>query len=154
MNLREASKSDLDTIVTLLADDDGAAERGYPKTPTDRITKAFEAISSDPNNYVFLAIQDHQTIGMFQLTLMPTLIFDGETRAQIESVRIRRDLRSNGLGKAMMRLAMAEATKRGATCIQLMSHRARVEAHGFYGALGFEDTHIGFKHRVAQRQTG
>jgi GNAT superfamily N-acetyltransferase len=64
---------------------------------------------------------------------------------QIEAVRVRSDLRSNGLGGAMITWAIAEGYRRGAKLVQLTSDASRVEAHRFYARLGFEPSHVGFK---------
>ena len=64
---------------------------------------------------------------------------------QIEAVRVRSNLRSNGLGGAMIKWAIAEGRRRGAGLVQLTSDESRVEAHRFYERLGFEPSHVGFK---------
>jgi hypothetical protein len=37
------------------------------------------------------------------------------------------------------------ARARGCTLVQLTSNKSRTEAHRFYGSLGFERSHDGFK---------
>lgn len=64
---------------------------------------------------------------------------------QIEAVRVRPDLRSGGLGGAMITWAIAEGRRRGAKLVQLTSDGSRVAAHRFYERLGFEASHVGFK---------
>ncbi|MCC9206368.1 GNAT family N-acetyltransferase [Arthrobacter sp. zg-Y769] len=63
---------------------------------------------------------------------------------QVEAVHVRADLRSNGLGTAMMDWA-AEGRRNGAELVQLTSNAKRDSAHRFYQRLGFEASHIGFK---------
>jgi GNAT superfamily N-acetyltransferase len=70
----------------------------------------------------------------------------GATRLQIEAVRVRNDLRSSGIGSAMIRWAMDAAPGLGAGIVQLTSDRARTDAHRFYERLGFVPSHLGFKY--------
>jgi GNAT superfamily N-acetyltransferase len=72
----------------------------------------------------------------------------GATRAQIEAVRVREDLRGRGLGHALVEWAIGEARRRGCALIQLTSDKRRDEAHRFYGRLGFTASHEGFKLRL------
>ncbi len=80
-----------------------------------------------------------------QLTFIPGLARGGATRLQIEAVRVRPDLRSNGLGGAMITWAIDEGRRRGAKLVQLTSDGSRAAAHRFYERLGFEASHVGFK---------
>jgi GNAT superfamily N-acetyltransferase len=65
--------------------------------------------------------------------------------AEIESVHVHPDWRSRGMGRVLMSAAIARARALGCYCVQLTSNRARPDAHRFYAALGFEDSHRGFK---------
>ena len=80
-----------------------------------------------------------------QLTFIPGLARGGATRLQIEAVRVRSDLRGNGLGGAMITWAINEGRRRGSQLIQLTSDGSRAAAHRFYERLGFEASHVGFK---------
>ena len=80
-----------------------------------------------------------------QLSFIPGLARGGATRLQIEAVRVRSNLRSNGLGGAMITWAITEGRRRGAKLVQLTSDESRAAAHRFYERLGFEASHLGFK---------
>ena len=80
-----------------------------------------------------------------QLTSIPGLARAGATRLQIEAVRVRAELRGNGLGGAMIAWAVAEGRRRGAGLVQLTSDQTRLDAHRFYERLGFAASHVGFK---------
>jgi ribosomal protein S18 acetylase RimI-like enzyme len=86
-----------------------------------------------------------EVIGMLQLTFIPGLSRRGATRALIEAVRIASALRSNGYGSDLIREAIRIAQERGCSLVQLTSDRQRQQAHRFYTALGFTDSHIGFE---------
>jgi GNAT superfamily N-acetyltransferase len=58
---------------------------------------------------------------------------------------VRSDLRSRGIGGALIAWAVEQARERGCALVQLTSNKARAGAHRFYGRLGFSPTHEGFK---------
>ena len=55
---------------------------------------------------------------------------------------------ANARHKGVARVLLADASRRarqsGATRLTLRSHRRRDDAHAFYRALGFEETHLTF----------
>ncbi|XAS63752.1 GNAT family N-acetyltransferase [Micrococcaceae bacterium Sec5.8] len=145
--LRKAEASDVGPILGLLADDQlrSAVDSAAPEDrgPYDH---AFQAISADPAQLLVVAVAaDTHVVATMQLTFIPGLARAGATRLQIEAVRVRSDLRSNGLGGAMIAWAVAEGRRRGAKLVQLTSDGSRVAAHRFYERLGFEASHVGFK---------
>jgi GNAT superfamily N-acetyltransferase len=76
---------------------------------------------------------------------LPGLSHRGAVRAQIESVRVAAELRSRGLGQAMMAWAIGEARRRGCRLVQLSTNKSRADAHRFYERLGFVPSHEGMK---------
>ncbi|MSO98454.1 MAG: GNAT family N-acetyltransferase [Rhodospirillaceae bacterium] len=91
------------------------------------------------------AEQNNTVIGCLQLTLIPGLTRQGAWRALVESVRVASHLRAQGIGKAFMRHAIVCAREKGAKLMQLTSDMRRSEALRFYKALGFSQSHAGFK---------
>jgi GNAT superfamily N-acetyltransferase len=88
-------------------------------------------------------------VGTFQVTRIPGMARQGSTRLLVEAVRVRSDLRSSGIGGAMMRwVTDLAAPALGASLVQLTSDAARTDAHRFYERLGFTGSHVGFKYRV------
>jgi GNAT superfamily N-acetyltransferase len=88
-------------------------------------------------------------MGTFQLTRIPGMARQGSTRLLVEAVRVRSDLRSGGIGGAMMRwVTDVAAPALGVSLVQLTSDAARTDAHRFYERLGFTGSHVGFKYRV------
>ena len=83
--------------------------------------------------------------GTLQLTVIPGLARRGALRAQIEAVRVREDLRGQGLGHELFAWAVEEARRRGCALVQLTTDKRRADAHRFYGRLGFVASHEGFK---------
>ncbi len=107
---------------------------------------AFRAIDVDPAHLLCVVDSpEGSVVGTMQLTLLPGLARGGATRMQVEAVRVDESLRGKGLGSAMMRWAIGEARRRGATLVQLTSDNSRLDAHRFYVRLGFVQSHAGFK---------
>ena len=103
-------------------------------------------IHADPAQLLLVVVStENEVVATMQLTFIPGLARGGATRLQIEAVRVRSNLRSNGLGGAMITWAIAEGRRRGARLVQLTSDESRVAAHRFYERLGFEASHVGFK---------
>jgi GNAT superfamily N-acetyltransferase len=116
-----------------------------PESPTAAHVASFEAIAADPNQLLVRAVDKSLVVGAMQLTFIPGLARNGAWRLQIEAMRVRRDHRSQGIGRQMMRWALERARERHCTLVQLTSDSARTDAHRFYLALGFKPSHVGFK---------
>lgn len=146
VNFREATHDDLNAIVRLLADDALGAGR---ETASDQIDgaylEAFDAISNDPHNIVYVAVQAEKVVGCLQLTLIPNLSFSGAWRGQIEGVRIDKSLRGSGVGKEFFKWTIEKARQARCKIVQLTMNSSRTDSHFFYESLGFEATHTGFK---------
>jgi GNAT superfamily N-acetyltransferase len=146
VTLRRARRADVPELVALITDDPVAQERGdLPGGELTPYLAAFDAVDADAGELLVVADRDGAVVGTLQLSILPGLARRGATRAQIEAVRVREDQRSEGLGRAMMRWAIAEAQRRGCGVVQLTSDNARVGAHRFYERLGFVASHIGYK---------
>jgi GNAT superfamily N-acetyltransferase len=143
---RIATREDLTAIVRLLAEDDLGAQRERFETPLPQsYYVAFEAIEDDPNHELVIAEFDREVIGTLHLMFLPSLSYQGGMRAQVESVRVARHLRGQGIGAEMMEWVMERARGRGCHLMQLTSHKSREDAHRFYERLGFTKSHIGMK---------
>jgi GNAT superfamily N-acetyltransferase len=143
---RTAIRADVPAIVHLLAEDELGAQREHYETPLPRTYyAAFDAIEANPNQELIVAECDGEVIGTLQLMYLPSLSYQGGTRAQVESVRVLERLRGQGIGARMMAWAIERARQRGCHLMQLTSHKSRVDAHRFYEKLGFTASHIGMK---------
>jgi len=130
----------------MLADDALGAQRENPAEPINAAySTAFEHIDADPNNELVVAEDQHQVIGMLQLTFIPYLTHQGSWRCLIEGVRIHRAHRGQGLGQQLFTWAIERAGERGCRMVQLTSDKQRPDAIRFYESLGFVATHEGFK---------
>jgi ribosomal protein S18 acetylase RimI-like enzyme len=146
LTFREATQTDIPTLISLLADDPLGQKREDISYPLNaRYLEAFTQIDADPNNELIVVVHENTIIGMLQLTFIPYLTHTGSIRCPIEGVRIDRRYRGMGLGSRCFQWAIERAKERGCNIVQLTSNKQRTEAIKFYKNLGFEATHEGFK---------
>lgn len=146
VQFRHAARTDIPAIVCMLSEDElGAQRERYEKPLPQAYYKAFEAIEADPNQQLIVADWNGEVVGTLQLMYMPSISYQGGTRAQVESVRVLGRLRGQGIGARMMKWAIEQARQRGCHLMQLTSHKSRSDAHRFYERLGFTKSHIGMK---------
>jgi GNAT superfamily N-acetyltransferase len=143
---RLAQRSDLPSIVRMLADDElGSQREKYAEPLPESYYAAFEQIDGDPNHELIVAELNGEVIGTLQLMFLPSISFQGGLRAQVESVRVDKPYQGQGIGSEMMKWTIARARERGAHVVQLTTHKSREDAHRFYERLGFKGTHLGMK---------
>ena len=105
---------------------------------------AFSGIEQGPGG-VLVAEAAEVVVGVCQLIVFRHLQSRGGLCAEVESVHVHPDWRGHGIGSTLMRHAIDKASQLGCYRIQLTSNNNRSDAHRFYGALGFEPSHTGFK---------
>lgn len=147
MTFRPATAKDLPFIVQLLANDKfGRTREKFEEPLPPEYIEAFNNIAADKNQVLIVGESEHgEVIATLQLSFIQYLAFRGGIRAQIESVRIREDLRGKGIGQKMFQWTIDLAKKRKAHIIQLTSDKRRPEAIRFYEKLGFVASHEGMK---------
>ena len=143
---RRATEADVAAIVALLADDDlGRAREDLGPPLPEAYARAFVAIDRDPNQLLVVAERAGAVVGCLQLTFVPGLSRRGAWRGLVEGVRIAASQRGEGLGRALMAWAIAACRERGCSLVQLTTDKRRLDAHRFYGRLGFVASHEGMK---------
>ena len=149
INFRIAVEQDLDRIVEMLSDDDlGKTRERYEQPLPESYIKAFQAITSDPNNELVVAYQGNEVIGVQQITFVPYITYQGGWRATIEGVRTAPSVRGKGIGTELIKWAIHRAKERGCHLIQLTTDKQRGDALRFYERLGFKPTHEGLKMKL------
>ncbi|GGB37434.1 acetyltransferase [Tistrella bauzanensis] len=144
--IRPATTDDLPAIIALLADDVlGRTREDASMPPADAYVRAFDAMMADGNQIQVVADRDGVVVGTLQVTIIPGLSRMGQTRGQIEGVRVAASERGAGLGEALIRWAIEACRTRGCALVQLTTDRSRTDAHRFYDRLGFTASHLGYK---------
>ena len=145
-SIRQASRDDLEAIVRLHeADDLGGHGDVWTIETRPLYEAAYAAIAASPLSTLYVVEKDGEVVATFQLTFTRTLTNRGRLRASLESVQVREDQRSRGIGATMVAFAEKEARLRGAGLVQLTSNKKRTDAHRFYERLGYAKSHEGFK---------
>jgi len=145
MHYRDATEADLPAVVYLLADDRFGAAREQDMSPLPPSYLAgFRAMLAQGGR-VLLAVQDGTVVGCLQFNVLHGVSQQGQSRAQVEGVRVSSSRRGSGIGAALMRHAMAEARAASCTVLQLTTNRERTRAQEFYARLGFTQSHAGMK---------
>ncbi|MEH6451688.1 MAG: GNAT family N-acetyltransferase [Psychromonas sp.] len=103
LKYRAACRSDLDSLVYLLANDPlGRLREDSSECLNALYVSAFEAIDNDPNNQLVVVELSGQLVGMLQLIFIPYLTHIGSWRCLIEGVRMHENYRGNGFGEQML----------------------------------------------------
>jgi ribosomal protein S18 acetylase RimI-like enzyme len=146
---RRARREDLRAILELLNDGKVGNVLERIEDPLPQIYEdAFAAIEADANQRLLVGEIDGRIVASLQLTFIPGIAHQGAWRAQVEAVRVARDLRGRKIGEAMMRHVIALAKERGCALLQLTTNKARDDAQRFYRRLGFVASHEGMKLRL------
>jgi GNAT superfamily N-acetyltransferase len=94
---------------------------------------------------VLVADEYGEVVGVCQVIIFQHFQHAGGWCCEIESVHVRSDMRSRGIGASMLRAAEDLARERGCYRVQLTSRNVREDAHRFYVANGYGQTSQGFK---------
>ncbi|TAN09333.1 MAG: GNAT family N-acetyltransferase [Rhizobiaceae bacterium] len=147
--IRLAERGDIGAIVALFADDSlGGHGDTTDETARPNYETAFEAIAANPASHLYVAERAGQIVGTFQTTTIRGMSRRGASSLLLTAVQTRRDMRSKGIGRAMVHHAVDQARACGAAAVQLMSNSLRVDAHRFYEREGFVKSHTGFKMKL------
>lgn len=143
---RKATLNDLPALIELFLEDELGQMRESKSTSLDEsYIKAFHKIDSDPNQYLMVIENGDEIIGTCHLTIMPSLTFIGNTRMQIEAVRIAGKYRGQKIGSWMFDQTISYAKENDVSIVQLTTNKKRPKAKHFYEKLGFEASHEGMK---------
>ena len=135
LTIRRASKEDLPAIMSLYVQA-GLEQKGESNLPA--ATSIWERILSYPDYRIYVAIQDRELVGAFELLMMDNLAHHGSPSGIVEDVAVSPEHQRQGIGKAMMQFAMNECRQAGCYKLCLSSNLNRQAAHEFYEQLGFK----------------
>jgi GNAT superfamily N-acetyltransferase len=100
---------------------------------------------------VLVAEADGEVVGVCQLIVFRHLQRRGALCAELESVHVRPDRRSAGIGATLAGAAIERARALGCARVQLTSNLVRHDAHRFWEHMGFVRSHAGFKLPLTDR---
>jgi len=140
---RRAERDDVAVIVALIAE--ASVGLTGPLPDLAACHAAFDTVAADPATEIVVGTRDGAVIATYQITILHTLSLAATTRAMLEDVRVRADLRGQGIGAQLLEDATARAEAAGATLMQFASNASRRDAHRFYARHGFVASHVGFK---------
>lgn len=110
----------------------------------ERAARTFARIAEYPDYAVYVAEADGAVVGTFALLMMDNLGHGGAPAGVVENVVVAPPYRGRGVGRAMMRFAMARCADAGCYKMALSTNLRREEAHRFYAALGFVQHGLSF----------
>ena len=141
--IRPIAYEDLAFAVAILQEGSLTPEYEEPA----RVDAYWQAVKDTRSNGgdVLVAEVDGDVVGVCQVIIFTHFQHAGQPCCELESVHVRRDHRSQGIGTKMLAHAEGIARKAGCHRVQLTSRNVRVDAHRFYLAQGFEQTSQGFK---------
>lgn len=149
---RLATREDLGNIIKMLSDDAlGTSREKVDKINLEKYINAFETINNDPNQELTVVELNGETVGIFQLTLIQYLTYQGGLRMQVEAVRTSSKYRGRGIGSKMFAYILNRAKEKGCHMVQLTSDKKRTEAIKFYEKLGFVASHEGMKFKIEEQ---
>jgi GNAT superfamily N-acetyltransferase len=94
---------------------------------------------------VLIAEAGGEVVGIVQVMVFPHFQHTGGWCCELESVHVRSDWRSRGVGAALLAAAEVIARREGCYRMQLTSRNVRTDAHRFYEANGYVAISQGFK---------
>ena len=94
---------------------------------------------------VVVAVVEGAVVGVCQVIIFQHFQHAAGWCCEIESVHVRSDMRSRGIGAELLTAAEELAKERGCYRAQLTSRNVREDAHRFYLANGYDQTSRGFK---------
>lgn len=108
-----------------------------PKMPLQQAHQRFLELAANPQHQIYVAEVEHQVVGTFALIWLGGISHGARPSCIVEDVVVAPELQGAGIGKQMMRFAMAQCAMGNAYKLVLSSHLKRSQAHQFYESLGF-----------------
>lgn len=129
MRIRTATAQDQGRIAQLFA------QLGYPAAG-DGLERRLAAALDDAAQVVLVGEEGGAVAGVVVMHVFAPLHVE-RAWAVISALVVDAEMRSHGLGAALLAGAEAQALQRGCAHIELSSNEARTRAHAFYAAQGF-----------------
>ncbi len=139
--MRPAEPSDAAAVADLLE------QLGYPSTE-EQVSARLAQLAESPDHPVLVAELELPTgeryvAGVLALELGRFLHRDARA-GHITALVSDRRFRHRGVARALVESAERIARRSGCALLHVRSSVGRDDAHGFYRAMGFEETHLSF----------
>jgi len=142
LTIRSATANDLPALLSLLAQMHG-------EEATSQVTAELEAVAaevlSSPSRTLLVAERMEEIVGTLDLIVVPNLTRGGKPWAAIENVVVDSSQRRQGIGGALVDVAVDIARARGCYKLQLVSHKRRDAAHALYRHAHFDAPVQGYR---------
>ena len=135
MELRELNENDLESLIKLYEQLDGA-NGDFTADDARKIWQ--QEIEGNKNIKYFGFVEDRKVISTCYCLIIPNLTRLGSSIAFVENVVTDKEYRGQGLGRKVMEKAIEFARERNCYKVILQSASFRKEAHQFYKNLGFD----------------
>ena len=135
MELRELNEKDLESLIKLYEQLDGA-NGDFTAEDARKIWKA--EIEGNKKIKYFGVVENGKVISTCYCLIIPNLTRLGSSIAFVENVVTDSEYRGQGLGRKVMEMAIEFARKNNCYKVILQSASFRKEAHQFYKNLGFD----------------
>ena len=131
--LRHATRDDLDALLALYAQ----LNPGDVVAPRERVAAILDRIVASDDFAIVVATLGGAVVATCYLNVIPNLTRGGASYAVIENVVVDAARRGTGLGQAVLRLALAQAWRRGCYKALLQTGVRDPAVHRFYESCGF-----------------
>lgn len=147
--IRQAVAADLPEI-HFLHSQDGSA--GHGAVSLEEATRTFHRMLLYPDYRLYVALARGRVVGSFALLIMDSISRPDSPSAVIEEMVVARDMRDQGIGRAMITVAGQLCRDKGCRRMTLSVHREGEAAQRFSRSLGFEHQGYSFSLPLQPRQ--
>lgn len=132
IEIREAQRDDFNGLLALCI-------HLHTEEPpeTARAMRAWDAMLSDPNHHVLLALEQGKIVSSCILVLVPNLTRNARPYGFIENVVTHPDFRNGGRATALLKQAVKIAAEADCYKVMLLTGRKDEATLNFYRAAGF-----------------
>jgi GNAT superfamily N-acetyltransferase len=131
LTIRDAERRDATALAGLLG------QLGYPAEPA-AITSRLERLRI-VGDQLMVAVLEDVVVGLAHLHVSPTIEHE-RPAAKLSALVVDEAHRGEGIGRALVDAALAEAKARSCAVFFLTTSDRRGDAHAFYERLGLEQT--------------
>lgn len=142
ISVSDATEQDMPALVSLLAELFGIEQDFQPDS--DKQARGLRLLMATPQHGVIKVARTAAgaIVGMVSAQLVISTA-EGAPSAWIEDMVVRRDWRSQGIGRTLLDAALDWARDQGATRAQLLVDLDNTPALGYYDRLGWQGSRLG-----------